>query len=88
MCGLSDHEAQLIKINNIDLQPSNRYHTVRKVNKHIMADFVTKLTCLQRHKIADRTELLGRSASSWHYFELLGISIKQMTVERVAWLVT
>jgi hypothetical protein len=44
MYGLSDHEGQLIEINKIDLQPSNRYQTVRKVNKHAMADFVTKLS--------------------------------------------
>jgi hypothetical protein len=43
MYGLSDDEGQLIEINNIDLQPSNRYQTVRKVNKPAMADFVTKL---------------------------------------------
>jgi hypothetical protein len=43
--GLSDHEAQLIEINNIDLQPSNQqYQTVRKINKHTMADFITKLS--------------------------------------------
>ncbi|PNF30772.1 hypothetical protein B7P43_G06180, partial [Cryptotermes secundus] len=43
--GLSDHDAQLIEINNIDLQPSNQqYQTVRKINKHTMADFVTKLS--------------------------------------------
>jgi hypothetical protein len=42
--GLSDHEAQLIEINNIDLQPINQYQTVRKINKHTMADFVTELS--------------------------------------------
>jgi hypothetical protein len=43
--GLSDHEAQLIEINNIDLQANNQqYQTVRKINKHTMADFVTKLS--------------------------------------------
>jgi hypothetical protein len=41
--GLSDHEAQLIEINNIDLQPSNQYQTVNKINNHTMAD-VTKLS--------------------------------------------
>jgi hypothetical protein len=35
----------VIEINNIDLQPSNQqYQTVRKINKHRMADFVTKLS--------------------------------------------
>jgi hypothetical protein len=42
---LSDHEAQLIEINNTDLQPRNQqYQKVRKINKHMIADFVTKLS--------------------------------------------
>jgi len=43
--GLSDHEAQLIEINYIDLQcGSQQYQTVRKIDKYTVADFVTKFS--------------------------------------------
>jgi hypothetical protein len=43
--GLSDHEAQLIEINDIDLQcGSQQYQTVRKIDKYTVTDFVTKLS--------------------------------------------
>jgi hypothetical protein len=42
---LSDHEAQLIEINDIASQcGSQQYQTVRKIDKYTVADFVTKLS--------------------------------------------
>jgi len=43
--GLSDHDAQLLKINNIDLQLQN-YHiyTIRNINNYSIEEFKTRLS--------------------------------------------
>jgi hypothetical protein len=41
--GLSDHEAQPIKLRYIDTEPQNQQHQlIRKIENHLMADFTTK----------------------------------------------
>jgi hypothetical protein len=41
---LSDHEAQLLEISYIDLEPQNQQHQlIRKIDNDCMADFVMKL---------------------------------------------
>jgi hypothetical protein len=43
--GLSDHEAQLLKISfESTLVPIHKFKTVRKTNKYSMLDFITKLS--------------------------------------------
>jgi hypothetical protein len=43
--GLSDHEAQLLEVLNIDLEPQNQQQQlIRKTDNHSMADFVMKLS--------------------------------------------
>jgi hypothetical protein len=43
--GLSDHEAQLLEIKDIDLQAGNKqYQTLQKIDKRTIAEFVTKLS--------------------------------------------
>jgi hypothetical protein len=42
---ISDHDAQLIELHNIDLSSSNQqYQTVRKSDKYMIADYVKKLS--------------------------------------------
>jgi hypothetical protein len=43
--GLSDHEAQLLEILYIDLEPQNQQQQlIRKIDVHLFADFVMKLS--------------------------------------------
>ena len=43
--GFSDHEAKLSEIKDIELQAgNNQYQTLWKIDKHTMAEFVTKLS--------------------------------------------
>jgi hypothetical protein len=44
--GLSDHEAQFLKISTeYALVPIRKFKTVRKINKYTISDFIDKLSC-------------------------------------------
>ena len=43
--GLSDHDAQLLTINDANLQSQNhRFHIVRNINKYTIEEFKTRLS--------------------------------------------
>jgi len=44
--GLSDHDAQLLKISTeYTLVPIHKFKTVKKINKYTISDFIAKLSC-------------------------------------------
>jgi hypothetical protein len=56
--GLSDHEAQIMEINKIDLQSSNQqYQTVRKIDASTIADFVTQLSYETWDAVSDDNDI-------------------------------
>jgi hypothetical protein len=55
--GLSDHEAQLIEMRYIDMEPQNQQHQlIRKIENHSMADFVMKLSNEAWDTLADNKD--------------------------------
>jgi hypothetical protein len=44
--GLSDHDAQLLTLNDTNLQIQTHYsHIIRNINKHTIEEFETRLSC-------------------------------------------
>ena len=43
--GLSDHDAQLLRMKDVNLQPNNHcIHTIRNINKYSIEEFKTRLS--------------------------------------------
>jgi len=55
--GLSDHDAQLLKINDVNLQQQDpQIYTIRNINKHSIEDFKTRLSYASWNSIFNNNE--------------------------------